>query len=141
MEGGFKNLIIGFIIIGLFAILLVRVVNDEATLYGKDTAEVTGGALDLNAFEENITSIAEDAETKRQKFENQNIFYTLGEIVIGGLFDILKSFISMVIIPFTLITSILSNTLHVPKIVSQVFIGILSISIIFHIWRTIKIGD
>ena len=46
-EGGFKNLLFGFIFFLLFAILLITVVNEEGAIYGKDISEVTGGSLDI----------------------------------------------------------------------------------------------
>ena len=120
---------------------MITVVNEQGALYGISTTEITGGSLSATDFNKSVQSTSETAETLRERFENQNIFVALGDVVISGLFDIAVDMIKMITVPFTLISNILTNVIGVPTFVTNVILGLVILSIIFAIWRLIKVGD
>lgn len=140
-EDQLKALLFGFIVITLFATLLITVVNDQGVLYEKDTTQITGGSLGISGFNSSVQNFSSTAENLRERFENQNIFVALGDVVISGLFDIAVDMAKMILTPFTLVSNILTNILGVPSFVTNVIMGLLVLSIIFAIWRLIKVGD
>jgi len=140
-EDQLKALLFGFIVITLFATLLITVVNDQGVLYEKDTTQITGGSLGISGFNNSIQNFSSTAESLKSRFENQNIFVALGDVVISGLFDIAVDMAKMIITPFDLISRVLTNILGVPSFVTNVIMGLLVLSIIFAIWRLIKVGD
>lgn len=140
MEDSAKTLLYGFILFALFAVLIITIVNDQGSLYGRDTSVVTGN-LNLSGFNRSINSLTETGDSLRESFGKQNIFVTLGNLVISGFFGIALSMIQLIITPFTLLNSILANVLHVPSIVSGTLTGLLAFGIILAIWRLLKFGD
>lgn len=140
-EDSFKSILFGFIMATLFATLIITAVNHEGALYGKDTTIVTGGSLNVQNFSANINTVSTNAETLRERFEKQNIFVALGDLVISGVFDIAIDMIQMIITPFTLISNILTNVFQIPSFVTKTILGLLILSMLFGIWRLIKVGD
>lgn len=140
-EGTFKSMLYGFIFFTLFAVLIITAVNEQGTLYGKDVTEVTGGALNVTAFNNSITTISEDVEGYRETFSKGNIFVTLGDVIFSGIFEIAQSMVNIIVTPFTLMSGIMLNVLHIPKFVTDIIMAMIGLAIIFGIWRLIKIGD
>lgn len=140
MEDNAKTLIFGFILFSLFAVLIITITNDQGSLYNKDTSLVTG-TLNLTGFNRSINTLTETTNDLRDSFGKQNLFLTLGNIVISGFFGIAISMIQLIITPFELLASILSTTLHVPVIVTGTLTGLLGLAIVLAVWRLIKYGD
>lgn len=140
-EDSFKGLLFAFIFFTLFAVLILTAVNEQGALYGKDVSEVTGGALNITKFNDSISTVSTDVENYRERFSKGNIFVTLGDVIFSGIFEIAGSMISLIILPFTLLAGILINILHVPKFVTDIIMALIGLSIIFGIWRLIKVGD
>ncbi len=140
-EDGFKNLLYGFIFFLLFAVLLITIVNEQGVMYSKDVSEVTGGSLNVTAFNNSITTITEDVEDYRERFSKGNIFVALGDVIFTGIFEIAGSMVAIIVTPFTLLSGIMLNVLHIPKFVTDVVMALIGLAIIFAIWRLIKIGD
>ena len=140
-EGGFKNMLFGFIFFLLFSVLLISIVNTEGLIYGKDVSEVTGGALNVNAFNDSLTNITSSIEGYRSRFQNGNIFVALGDVIFTGIFEIARDMVLIIISPFTLLAGIMINTLGIPKFVTDTIMALIGLAIIFAIWRIIKVGD
>jgi hypothetical protein len=141
MEDGFKNLLYGFIFFILFAVLLITAVNEQGSLYSKDVSEVTGGSMNVTAFNNSITTTTTNVEGYRETFSKGNIFVALGDVIFTGIFEIAQSMVAIVLTPFTLLSGIMLNVLHIPKFVTDVIMAMIGLAIIFGIWRLIKIGD
>jgi len=136
----FKDLLFGFILTSLFAVMIIGAAVTQGTLYGRDTSEITGG-LNYASFNESIGTIGSTSQNMRESFEKQSIWSVVAGIVVTGIFDIAKSMILMVILPFTLIAGIMVNVFSIPPIVTSVIMGLLTLSIIFGIWKLLKIGE
>jgi len=141
-EDGFKNMIYGFVLLTLFMFLTLTFVTQVAMDNNKDTTELEKGAFSLNQYEDFLEGVDDQAEVfQKDRFANQNIFITLGDLIISGLFRIAIDMLVFITTPFTLIAQVLNNVLGVPTLVISVVLGLIIFSIIFGIWRLIKIGD
>ena len=141
MEGAFKNYLIGFIVLALFGMLLLTSVVEMGGIYDEDTSEIVGGATSLDNFNESISSVEENAQALKERFEQRSIWSALVGIVVEGIFGIAKDMIAMIFTPFSVLSSILEDRFQVPTYVTSVIFGLLIFGIIFGIWRLLKIGD
>ena len=141
MEDSFKGLLFGFILVSLFGTLILVAIQEEGNLYGKDTTAITGGSLNLMGFNQTSQNIQSTSENLREKFEKQSVWSVVAGVVVSGIFDIAKTMTVMIITPFTLVSNILINVLHIPILVVNVILGLLILSIIFAVWSLIKIGN
>ena len=140
-EDTFKNTIFAFILISLLGMLVVSAVISVAGNYGMDTSQVVGGSLALDKFNNSVASIEENAKDLKTSFDKQSVWSALAGVVVEGIFGIAKDMVTMILAPFDILSDIMSDVLGVPTYVTSVLLGILIISIIFGIWRLLKIGD
>lgn len=141
MEGQFKNLLIGFILVGLVGMLMLMSVVQVGQDYGMDTSQIIGGSMSLDKFNQSVTNIETSAQTLKTRFEKGSIWSAVAGVVVEGIFGIVKEMFSMIFTPFTLIMGVAEDQLGVPTYVTSVIMGILIFVIIFAVWRLLKIGD
>lgn len=140
-ENSFKSLIIAFILFSLFGMLLVGTIVSMAGTYGTDTTGVIGGAVTLDKFNQTVSNIESDANALQGRFSSGSVWSVLAGVVVEGIFGIAKDMVIMITIPFSVLSEIMENSLGVPYYVTSVILGILIMSIIFAVWRLIRIGD
>ena len=140
-EDNFKNMLFAFILITLFGYLLIYSVNRIGSDYGMDTTEVTGGSLSENNFYGNVSGVRSASQHFQDRFSEGNVWSALAGVVVEGIFGIATDMFKIIISPMSLISNIMTNIFGVPTIVTDILVGILILSIIFGIWRLIKIGD
>jgi hypothetical protein len=140
-EGGFKNLLIGFLFVSLFGMLILSSVLIVGNDYGKNTTEVVGGSLAIDRFNQSITSIEQNSKDMQSRFESQSIWSAIAGVVVNGIFGIAKDMVTMILTPFAILSDIMANILGVPTYVTSVLLGILILTMMFAVWRLIKIGD
>lgn len=141
MEDQFKNILFAFILMSLFGMLILSAVVSVGNTYGKNTTEVVGGSLSLDKFNNSITSIEQNAKDMKARFDKQSIWSAIAGVVVEGIFGIAKDMFLMILTPFGIIADIMSNVLSIPVYVTSVLLGLLILSIMFGIWRLLKIGD
>lgn len=141
MEDTFKNMIFGFILVSLFGMLILSAVVSVGNTYGKDTSEVVGGSLNLDKFNQSISSIEQNSKDLKTSFDKGSVWSALAGVVVEGVFGIAKDMVNMILLPFDILVDIMIDNFGVPAYVTSVLLGILIMSIIFAIWRLIKIGD
>lgn len=141
MEDGLRNILVGFIMVTLFGTLLLYALKEEGNLYGKDMTEIAGGSLNLDRFNNSIINTSSNAETLREKFQKQGIFAVAEDVIINGIFGLGLDMVDLVLTPFDLIATILNNIFGFPTWITNTILGILMISLIFMVWRLIKVGD
>jgi len=141
MEDQFKNTLFAYILIGLFGMLILTAVVSMANDYGKDTSDVVGGSLSLSKFNESISDIEDNSKALKERFDKTSIWSAIAGIVVEGIFGIAKDMVTMILMPFSLISNILMDVFGVPTYVTSIILGLLILGIIFGIWRLLKIGD
>lgn len=139
-EDTFKNTVFAFILVSLFGMLILTATYSFAGTYGKDTA-VLGGALSLDKFNRTVTSVETNALALQGRFESGSVWSVLAGVVVEGIFGIAKDMITMILMPFDIVNDIAQDNLGIPAYVTSVILGILIMSIIFSVWRLIRIGD
>ena len=140
-EGDFKNTLSAFILISLFGMLIVSAVISVGNTYGKNTSEVVGGSLALQGFNDSISDLESSTQSMYKNFNEGNIWSAVAGVVVEGIFGLTKTMFNFIIAPFTIISNILQDILGVPSYVTTVLLGLLILSIIFGIWRILKIGE
>jgi len=141
MEDNFKGILFAFILITLFGYLIIYSVNSIGSDYGMDTTQVTGGSLNENNFYGNVSGISVASQNFMDRFSKGNVWSAIAGVVVDGIFGIAKDMFKLILSPFVLISNIATNLFGVPPIVTSTILGLLILSIIFGIWRLLKIGD
>lgn len=135
---GFKTTLFGLVLFVLFTSLILTVAIDFGAEYGKSPSEIGGGSLNLSVFEESASSIEGDAQAYRSRFESGDVDDIDDP---SGIFSVVTDMISMITTPFSLLSQVLRNLLHIPSLVINVILGLLAISLILAIWSLLKKGD
>lgn len=139
-EGDFKHMLIGFTFIAVFLFAILSFSVLMADDYGKESEQITGGALNLDPIEQHLEDIETDAQSQKQAFEGGSIWDIAG-VVVTTVFGVAKNLFIMISLPFQFLNDIMVDILHIPTIIVGVIWGIIIISFIFAVWRLIKIGD
>jgi hypothetical protein len=139
-DDNFKKMLFGIVLTTLFSVLVIGAAISFGNSYGRDTSEIVG-SLNYHALNSSISDVQSTSENLRRSFERQSIWSAVAGIVVTGIFIIAKSMVLMIIFPFSLILGIMINVLHIPIIVSGVITGLLLLSIIFGIWKLLKLGE
>jgi len=140
-EGGFQSLLFGLILTGLFGMLILTAVINYGNEYSKDISILGNGSLSLDKFNQSISDVKGGAENVKAVFSGQSVWSAIAGVVVEGIFKIVVGLFTMMLFPFSLITGIMENVLGIPTFVTYTITGLLIFSIIFSIWRLIKIGD
>ena len=140
-EDGFKNTLFAFVLVALFGVLIISVVVKTGSEYSMNTSEITGGALSLDKFNQSITNVQSSAESMNERFAKGNVWSVIAGVVVEGIFGIAVDIFKMLILPFSLITNVMTDILHIPPFVTSIIMALFIFGIIFAIWRLIKIGD
>ena len=141
MEDTFKNLLIGFILVGVVGALLLTSVVQVGIDYDLDTSQIITGSANLEKFSESVSDINETAHTLKKTFESGSIWSAVAGVVVEGIFGIGQKMFGMMFMPFSLIMGVAEEQLGVPTWVTAVFSGIMIFVFIFALWRLLKIGD
>jgi len=139
-EGAFKNILFAFILTSLFGVLILSTVIDMGNEYSLDTSNIANGSLGINEFNDSISSFDDNAKSMRERFAKGDIFSVVAGIVVEGIFGIAIDIIDIILAPFNVVTNILIDVMGVPTYVTAILFGILIFSMMFGIWRLIKIG-
>jgi len=136
----FKEYVFAFILVGLFLVAF--------TAFGKGIGEnydqsnfVDEEKVNLNQIESQLNTTAESASNWQTAFGSDNFFVSLGSIVLFSLWNLLQGMWIAINSFLTIYMGIAYNVFGLDPIVSGTLISLLIISIIFAIWRVIKVGD
>jgi len=140
-EGGFKNILFAFILVGLFGMLILTATTQVGENYNKSTTEIVGGSLSLDKFNNSISSVEDNAKSLRASFGSGSVWSALAGVVVEGIFGIALDMVALILMPFDIVVDIMIDIFGVPAWVTSVILGVLIMGIIFAIWRLIRIGD
>jgi hypothetical protein len=140
-EDNFKSILFTFILFALFGWLLLTSVVQTGSTYGKNMTEVSGGAFDMSSFNQSINNLSSTAQTFQGRFSKQSVWSVVAGIVVTGLFGIANDLFKIILWPFSILNSIMINVLHIPDIVTSIIWALIILTVVFGIWRLIKVGD
>ena len=137
----FRNLTIGFLLFGLISVLLVNVVFQVGLNYGVQSEkiqEATGGALDVEAYEEELLVSDTTTANFRKRFESGDVD-DIDDA--SGIFAVSGDVIGVITTPFNLVAEVGKNLLGVPEVVTHTILAILNVLLIFGLWSVLRKGD
>ena len=141
----FPKILTAFIVITLFAFLLLSATIMFAGSYGKDTTEIDDkiGLTQINGTLQIAQSTAEGWQTQFEEVGSGNVFENLLD-VLGllsvGIFNLAKSMGTFIFLPFSIFSNILVNVLGIPLIVVNIMNVLIILGIIFGVWSLVKRG-
>ena len=137
-EDSFQRNVVALVLFVLFSILIITVAVDFGAEYGRDSQEIGDGSLNLVEFESVGDSVEGNASAYRESFEAGSVDDVDDA---SGIFGTAKKVVNLITSPFTLLSQIMVNILHVPAIFVNIVLGLLSIVIILGIWRLLRAGS
>jgi len=137
-DGGLKNIIIGLVLFVGFTMIILTVAVDFGAEYGKSADEIGDGSLNLVGYEAVANSIEGNTSAMRSSFESGDVD-DIDDA--SGMFGTIKKFINLITAPFSLLSSVLVNLLNFPKLIIDIILGLLSVSLIFGMWRVLRAGS
>lgn len=141
-EGGtMKHLLMGSAVVCLFAFLLITFAIRSGSTYGKDVSDLESDALNLTGINDTLQSAHATAESWRTSFQATNPISLVVGVLGTGIWSLSKTMYNFIILPFSLFSQMMIDVLKVPSIVVDILIFGLIISMIFGVWRLLKIGD
>lgn len=139
-EGDFKNIVYAFIFMSLFGMLVLGAVTQVGNSYSKDTTEVIGANISYN-LNQSVSGIQASAEAMQGRFQSGSVWSVLAGVVVEGIFGIAVDMAKIMVLPFNIVTDIMINVFKIPAYVSSVLLGVIIMTIIFGVWRLIRIGE
>jgi Flp pilus assembly protein TadB len=145
VENSFPKLLTAFIVITLFAFVILGTVTTLAGNYNKDTTEINE-RIGLTSINSTLATAQETASGWQNTFQNigqGNIFSDLLDILgllSVGMFNLAKSMATFIFIPFQIIGTMLTTVLGVPVIVANIINVLIILTIIFGVWSLVKRG-
>jgi len=140
-EDKFKNILFGLVLTSLFGMLILTAVINVGTDYGMNTSTVVGGSLSLDKFNESISDVESNAQAMNERFSKQSIWSAVAGVVVEGIFGIAVDIFKMMLLPLGLVQDIMINVFGIPTFVTSVFMALFIYTIMFGVWRLLKIGD
>lgn len=137
----FKDYVINSLLVGLFLICMISFAVIMAQNYGHDESMMKSDKIDFSQVEKQVSQTSADANKWSKTFTSDNLFVVAGGIVLYSIWGIGKLIFGSVIAMATVITTGTSTVLGVPAIAIGVLIAIITISLIFALWKLVKVGQ
>lgn len=141
MPNEYRNIVINFLILGLFLVLISTILVQVGTRYGVEEAkmdEATQGSLDLSDYEAELENVDSDASAFREAFESGDVDDVDDP---SGIFSVAGDIIGVITTPFNILAKVMSNIFHIPLVFTRVLLAILNIGLLAGIWALIRRGD
>jgi len=140
MATDFEEFPKNFLLAGLFLVCLISFAVIIAHNYGENDALMKSDKIDFTGLEVQINKTTADANAWGETFKSDNLFVVAGGIVLYSVWGISKLVWGSVTSMFTVFTSGAGVVLGVPPLVIGVLTAIIIISLMFALWRLVKLG-
>ena len=138
----FKNIAIAFLLVSLFAISIYNFAIGVGGEYGYSADEfLSSDEIDFESLDTQIRETSEEAESWQEKFRDDNVFVAFGPLVMFSLWGIAKLMWNSINLIFELLFGGIAGVIGIDPMVVGVISAILLITIIFAIWRLLKVGE
>ena len=145
-ENSFPSVLKAFIVITLFAFLLLGIVIKLSANYGTDTT-IINERIGLATINSTLSSTEATAQSWQESFQkvgtDTNIFQKIFDITgfLGvGIFKLGIGMVNFIVAPFGIFSNILVNVLGVPAIVVAIINVLIILTIIFGLWSLLRRG-
>lgn len=126
----------------LISLFIVAIFSFGALLQAKNKPIIgldTSG-VDLDTLISNLNSTQEQAEQQIGYFMSDNPILAFGELVLFGIWGIIKLVINSTLTLVGIIFGGMGNVLGVPPMVLGILVSIIIIGVMFAAWKVIKMG-
>lgn len=140
-QDSFRNITIGFMLFGLFTVLIITAIYGMGLNYGVSSEkmqEATGGALDIDEYEQELLISDTTTENFRERFESGDVD-DIDDA--SGVFAVAGDIVGVITTPFNLLAKVGKNLLGIPEVVTHTLLGILNIILILALWSLLRKGD
>jgi len=137
----FKDYPINFLLAGLFLISMISFAIIIAHNYGEDESLMKSNKIDFSRLEKQINQTSADANSWAETFKSDNLFVSLGGIVLFSIWGIAKLIWSSVTALLTVYTDGATAILGIPALATGVLTAIVIIGLIFAAWKLVKQGS
>jgi len=137
----FKDYIIYFLLSGLFIIAFIGFGVETAKNYGMSETLMKSESFDFTKLENQISQTSNDANKWANATKSDSLFVSLGGLFFNSFWGTGKLIWGSTSALATIILDGASGVLGIPTIATGLILAILSILLIFAIWRTIKTGE
>lgn len=137
----FRHLAIGFMLFGLFSVLVVTFIYQIGINYeisSEKMSQATSGALDVDAYEQELLTSDTNAENLRERFESGDVDDVDDA---SGVFQVAGDIVGFITTPFNLLAKVGKNILGVPEFVTRGILAILNLTIVLALWSLLRKGD
>lgn len=143
-SGTFKGLVIGFLLFGLFGFLVLTAVADLSSEYNKDTSDIFSNSLNITSYSDYLEDAQATAEDQSEQYQESSPFSVLVEIVASGIWYVSLGFLTIVTVPLDLLQGVVYLVIgdnSLADIVAGSLYVLVTVTLIFGIWRVLKSGD
>lgn len=134
----FKDYISNFMLAGLFLLCLVLFFVGIGAYHGNNN--MVGDYYNTTKLNHTLTETANEAQTWKDSFVNDNPVIAVGGFIVFGFWAILTNIITSTITFISLIFDSLVLMLNIPPIVMGTLTALVIIGLIFAGWKVLKQG-
>jgi len=137
----FKDYVILFMLSGLFIVSFIGFGVETAKNYGMSETLMKSESFDFTRLENQIIQTSNDAEKWSNSTKSDSLFVSLGGLFFNSLWGTGKLIWGSIGAFASIITDGAKSVLGIPALATGTILAILSILLIFALWRTIKTGE
>lgn len=141
MEDSFKRLAFGIILLTAFSVLIISFIISGAGEYGLGTDDLDSNQLNFTGLNQSLQDIGTKSAIWNEQFQEHGFFVATGVLAVKETFELGKNIWSFLIIPFELVFQIMINILGAPVILAGVITGLVTLSLLFGLYRLLRIGS
>jgi len=135
----FKDYLINGLIVTLFMICLFTFAINFTNV--NKPIDMDTEDINLAGLEEAVESTREASKSGLQSIAEDNPIISAGELIFSSIFGVGKIMANSLTVFYNLTFGTISNVLGIPPLVTGTVGAILLISLIFGIWKLVKVGQ
>jgi len=145
MAEGIRNMVISFILVGLFSLALISFIY-QATIDNNPSSKLlTTPELNTTFYNLNktLSGYQDTAESQKNKTfdENVNPLVATFELAIYAIVGVARIFSNMIVNVWDILTGFMFNVIGIPAIVIGVIFAIITITIVFYLFKMWRVGE
>ena len=143
IEGGFRGLLISFLLVGLFTFSMItfgdKLIDDNE---GNESVIDHPAVQTLNTtIFGNLSDTQSQAQTKRESFEEEEPSAGFGTLLLFSLVEVARAFTSTFVVLYNVLFGFARDILGIPTIAMITIGATMLITVILLSWRLFKTGE
>lgn len=138
----FKNLVVGLVLVSLFAFGFMYWMVEVGNGYGYGQSDILIEPLQYESFETSLSGVSGNATSAETSFINASGTIDVeGGISGRAIFSVGKTIASFLTFPFRILGDLAGTLFHAPRWLVLTINGLFTIIVVLAIWRLIRVGD